>query len=127
MKNILFIFLAVLYSACISAQEGDSKKVKDRVHPYLIMTTEDESVIRSAIQTDGVWKEYHAIMIEEADNILGKPNCQRVILGRRLLEVSRECLRRTLLLGYAYRMTGEVKYAKRAESELIGIHLTFWM
>lgn len=71
MKNILFIFLAVLYSACISAQEGDSKKVKDRVHPYLIMTTEDESVIRSAIQTDGVWKEYHAIMIEEADNILG--------------------------------------------------------
>ena len=118
MKNILFIFLAVLYSACISAQEGDSKKVKDRAHPYLIMTTEDESVIRSAIQTDGVWKEYHAIMIEEADNILGKPNCQRVILGRRLLEVSRECLRRTLLLGYAYRMTGEVKYAKRAESEL---------
>lgn len=118
MKNILFIFLAVLYSACISAQEGDSKKVKDRAHPYLIMTTEDESVIRSTIQTDGVWKEYHAIMIEEADNILGKPNCQRVILGRRLLEVSRECLRRTLLLGYAYRMTGEVKYAKRAESEL---------
>lgn len=54
MKNMLFIFLAMFYSACISAQEGDGKKVKAREHPYLIMTTEDEAVIRSAVQTDGM-------------------------------------------------------------------------
>ena len=118
MKNMLFIFLAMFYSACISAQEGDSKKVKAREHPYLIMTTEDEAVIRSAVQTDGMWKEYHAFMMEEADNLLGKPNCQRTVQGRRLLEVSREILRRTLILGYAYRMSGEAKYARQAESEL---------
>ena len=114
MKNILFILVAVLCSVCTVAKENES----GRTHPYLIMTAEDEPAIRSAIQTDEVWKRYHELMMEEADSLLGKPECQRVVIGRRMLAVSRECLRRMLLWGYAYRITGEVKYARRAESEL---------
>lgn len=118
MKKMLIISIALLCAFCTKAKTGDDKVTKDKVHPYLIMTTEDEQSIHSAIQTDQIWKQYHAIMLEGADSILLRPNCERVIIGRRLLDVSRECLRRMLLLGYAYRMTGEPKYAERAESEM---------
>lgn len=46
---------------------------------------------------------------------------QRIVIGRRLLDVSRETLRRVLLLGYAYRMTGDSRYAQRAEQELLTV------
>ncbi len=46
---------------------------------------------------------------------------QRIVTGRRLLDVSRETLRRVLLLGYAYRMTGDSRYAQRAEQEFLTV------
>ena len=49
------------------------------------------------------------------------PAPQRIVTGRRLLDVSRETLRRVLLLGYAYRMTGDSRYAQRAEQELLSV------
>ena len=38
-----------------------------------------------------------------------------------MLDVSRETLRRVLLLGYAYRMTGDSRYAQRAEQEFLTV------
>lgn len=119
MRKILFILLTLAYHACSSAQEPPSHKmIQERVHPYLIMTSDREASIRQAIEADEKWRQYHLLMIEEAKTCLDKPICKRTLTGKRLLDVSRECLRRILLWGYAYRMTGEMSYATRAQEEL---------
>ena len=56
-----------------------------------------------------------------ANDALTMPMPQRIVTGRRLLDVSRETLRRVLLLGYAYRMTGDSRYAQRAEQEFLTV------
>lgn len=82
------------------------------------MDAQTEKDIRKVISSDKMWRDYHGLMIEGADSILSVPILDRVVTGRRMLGVSRECLRRVLLLGYAYRMTGQGKYAQRAEAEM---------
>ena len=46
---------------------------------------------------------------------------ERIKIGKRLLDKSRECLRRVFMLSYAYRTTGEEKYIARAEKELLAV------
>ena len=98
-------------------------KAQPLAHPYLIMNMEAEQNIRKAIASEQLWQDYHKLMIEGADSILSAPLLERIVEGRRLLDVSRECLRRMLLLGYAYRMTEKKEYARRAELEMNNISL----
>src|ERR1700730_3640964 len=46
---------------------------------------------------------------------------ERIQIGRRLLDKSREALRRLFFLSYAHRMTQQQKYLQRAERELLAI------
>ena len=47
--------------------------------------------------------------------------------GKRLLAISRIALKRIYYLSYAYRMTGDQKYALRAEQEMLAVsHFTDW-
>ena len=117
MKKYVIIFLATICVSCIYA------KAQALVHPYLIMNMETEQNIRKAIASEPIWEDYHKLMIEGADSILSAPLLERIVEGRRLLDVSRECLRRMLLLGYAYRMTEKEEYARRAELEMNNVSL----
>lgn len=49
------------------------------------------------------------------------PPVELIKIGRRLLDKSREALRRLFLLSYAARLTGDARYARRAESEMLAI------
>ena len=55
----------------------------------------------------------------EGGRIVKLPLNERIKIGRRLLSVSRENLRRIFILSYAYRMTGKSEFLKRAESEML--------
>lgn len=121
MEKTLIIILTVLCTLCTNTQADIQQSIRDKNHPYLVMSNEDEQDVRNAILTDSTWKQYHSYMIEGADSILVMPVLDRIVVGRRLLDTSRECLRRMLLLGYAYRLTGEEKYARRAESEMSNV------
>jgi hypothetical protein len=46
---------------------------------------------------------------------------ERILIGRRLLDKSREALRRVFYLSYAYRMTNDAKYLNRSEKELLTV------
>ena len=46
---------------------------------------------------------------------------ERVLIGRRLLDKSREALKRIFYLSYAWRMTSDVKYLERAEEEMLAV------
>ena len=51
--------------------------------------------------------------------MLSKPPCERKLEGRRLLHVSNEVLKRVFYLSYAFRTTGDKRFAERAKSEMI--------
>ena len=90
-------------------------------HPRILLLKGEEQVIRSAVSRDDVWKKMHLSIIEEAEKMIALPLLERVQIGRRLLDKSRECLRRVFYLSYAYRMTGDGKFLSRAEKEMLTV------
>lgn len=85
------------------------------------MTKADETAVRVSVKKDAFWQQVDSLLMNAANGALTMPMPQRIVIGRRLLDVSRETLRRVLLLGYAYRMTGDSRYAQRAEQELLTV------
>ena len=90
-------------------------------HPRILMLAGEEQQIKNNIAADRDWNNVHQSMIKECDKLLTTPVEKRVMIGIRLLNVSREVLRRIFQLSYAYRMTGEAKYAERAEKEMLAV------
>lgn len=58
-------------------------------------------------------------LLASADSILNSEVITYQKQGRRLLSVSRSCLKRVHLLAFAYRMTGRTKYRQRAQKEML--------
>ena len=88
-----------------------------KVHPRLILTTEDFDRIRSA--DDPVYNAAKAEAMRVADYYMDQPLLEYEIPdGIRLLAISRRALSRSFNLGMAYRLTGEVKYARRLYDEI---------
>ena len=122
MKTRLFVFfLAVCCSLCfITAQEVFvQESAKLPAHPRILLKKGEERTLLSLINRDADWKAIHKTIIEEADKMIDQPVSERIKEGKRLLAVSRTNLRRIYYLSYAYRMTGNEKYFKRAEAEML--------
>ena len=64
-------------------------------------------------------KELNILILELADVMISLEVVKREQIGRRLLGVSRTCLKRVLTLSYAYRMTEDRKYLQKAEAEML--------
>jgi hypothetical protein len=81
----------------------------------------EEAAIRQTISSDTVWRNVHHVIISASDSLLVKEPIKRIQIGRRLLDKSREAIRRLFYLSYAYRITYDKKYLLRAEKELLTI------
>jgi len=90
-------------------------------HPRLLLKAKQEELIKQMIAGNPVWANLHEGIITECDNMLSLPPIERVLIGRRLLTQSREGLRRIFYLAYAWRITGQKRYFKRCEEELLAI------
>lgn len=90
-------------------------------HPRLFFLTDDEALLKNKLNSTPILNRVHDVIIAECDKMLTLPVQQRVLTGRRLLSVSREAIRRISFLSYSYRMTGDVKYAARAETEMLAM------
>jgi oligo-alginate lyase len=90
-------------------------------HPRLFFLSADEAALKAKLNSTQVLKRVHDLIIAESDKMLTLSVQQRVLTGRRLLTVSREAIRRISFLSYAYRMTGDARYAARAETEMLGM------
>ncbi len=115
MKKILF-FLSFLHF-----MEALSQNLPD--HPRILWFKNEENVISDNIKKDKNWAKIHENILEECDRIITLPTLERIQIGRRLLDKSREGLRRIFMLAFAYRMTQDKKYFDRCESELLKISL----
>lgn len=121
MKTRIALFLMfVAFGHYIQAQKTFvTEDTKLSGHPRILLSKGGERALKKQIQKDVVWKDIHAAIMQESDALLSIPENERKQIGRRLLSVSRENLRRIFFLSYAYRMSGDKKYAQRAEKEML--------
>jgi hypothetical protein len=90
-------------------------------HPRLMLTDPQLSALKELADSDPVLQDYVAQVITQADAVLEEPALEHKLVGPRLLSVSRNCVRRIYTLGVAWRWTGDEKYAKAAESNLLTV------
>ncbi|WPJ95114.1 hypothetical protein SH580_16945 [Coraliomargarita algicola] len=93
----------------------------EQSHPRLFFKAEDSQIFPARVDSDSVMAEFARYVIEVADSVFPQPPLKRELEGRRLLGVSRQCLRRLMYLSMAYRLTGRDVYASRAESEMLAV------
>ena len=88
-------------------------------HPRLLWPTSLTPLIRERIATvpllDQTWKK----VLRAADGMCQAPPIEHHVIGRRMLHVSRQCLKRVLYLGAAWRITDDARYLDKAETELL--------
>lgn len=128
MKKIVLLVLTVFCFTQLSfAQETYvNESAKMPAHPRLFLQKGAEKALLQKIKKDAIWTEIHNIIIKEADDLINKPCLEQIVEGRRLV-VHENVVRRVIMLSYAFRMTGNTKYLKRAEKELLnGAAFTNW-
>lgn len=131
MKKICYtIIIPLLLLVCsfVKAQKSYiGADIKIQVHPRILMFGNDEAVIKKMVAADTTWLKIQQAIINECDGLLAIKPVERIKIGRRLLDKSRESLRRIFFLSYAYRVTDDVKYLQRAEKEMLAIAMfTDW-
>ncbi|MCP9770570.1 DUF4962 domain-containing protein [Lacihabitans sp. LS3-19] len=118
MKKTLVLFLSLIRFVC----SGQTIAQTDfPTHPRLMLLKGEENTIIENIAKDKSWAKIHAVILAESNKFLKEPELERIQIGRRLLSVSREAIRRIFFLSYAYRITKEPKYLEKAEKEMLKI------
>ncbi len=90
-------------------------------HPRILLLKGEETAIQKVVMADKTLEKLNQALISECDSIVAAPALERIQIGRRLLSVSREAIRRLFYLSYAWRMTNDKKYLERAEKEMLSI------
>jgi hypothetical protein len=124
-KAPFFIYLTgVLFVLNVSAfAQLKHLKANTKIpnHPRIMLLKGEEKGIQKNVANDKNWAKIHQTILTECDKIIGLEPLKRIQIGRRLLDKSREALRRIFYLSYAYRMTRDTKYLQRAETELVTV------
>ncbi|TDB65326.1 heparinase II/III domain-containing protein [Arundinibacter roseus] len=124
---LLFFFAFSSFAQHAGSVPGDSATIlahlqkMDKSHPRLLWKKGEEKEVLQKVENDELLRNVHKAILAECDNLLAVAPVERIQIGRRLLDKSRECLRRVMQLAYAYRTTKEEKYLKRAEKELLAV------
>ncbi len=120
--RISILFIISLFAFFANAQVDHLAAVTSvRAHPRILMGPGQEKTIIQKITGDKLAKKLHDAILAESDKMVSLPPQERIKIGKRLLNVSREALRRLFFLSYAYRMSGDEKYSKRAEQEMLAV------
>lgn len=121
-KYYLLLIILVASSGMLHAQVdylAGVNKLPD--HPRILMLKGEEENIKKCLASNPVIANIHKQLLNECDVILNKKPLENIKIGKRLLDKSREALRRIFYLSYAWRITQDEKYFKKAEQELLNI------
>lgn len=88
-------------------------------HPRLLSTSQDWERVRRQVKTDPVSAMMFAAMQKRAERVMEETLPERVLEGHRLLGVARSVLADVSMLAALYRITGETRYADRAQAEML--------
>ncbi len=121
--NLLFIaaFVFLLSRTGIAQDKPIGPSTKLPAHPRILLLNGEEKSLQKTIAADKTWSSVHQLILAECDKMLTTNPVERIQIGRRLLDKSREALRRIFYLSYAWRMTRQDNYRQRAEKELLAV------
>ncbi len=117
-------FSAFTLFFCLSISIFGQPSVKIEIqqpHPRLLLLKGEENLVQSKIRTNDFLLKAHTHIIGRCESIIDEPLLERVLTGKRLLSVSRKALERIYYLSYAWRMTGDNRFAARAEKEMLNV------
>jgi hypothetical protein len=120
-RSTAVLALVLLFVSPSLAQTDYIGSFQMTPHPRLLLQKNEEEGIRKNIAADPIWAKMHQAILDESDRIIGLPPLERIQIGRRLLDKSREAIRRLFFLSYSWRMTQQDKYLQRAEKEMLTI------
>ena len=90
-------------------------------HPRLLATADDWARLTQRLTAEPGLTAYHDALLAAARHELDQPVARHEKVGKRLLGVSRAVLQRVALLAYAWRTTGDERFARRAEVEMLAV------
>ncbi|MBN1293616.1 MAG: heparinase II/III family protein, partial [Candidatus Latescibacteria bacterium] len=105
----------------IAVIPGDVLSTLPAQHPYLLLNDAELNRLKEQQNSDAILKKYIGDVLARADKDINLSPLEHKLIGPRLLSVSRECLRRVYSLGLAYRLTGDEKYARACEENLLTV------
>lgn len=124
--SISLLLAAVVQTLAAQASDINIDPTKIPTHPRLIFTQGEEDNIKKAIETYPGVKNIHDRIMGIAQSRLSTQPSERTMAGKRLSNAT-EILNRICHLAYAYRMTGDIAMAQRAEEEMIAVcNFTDW-
>ncbi|MFT7488528.1 MAG: hypothetical protein ACI9OU_000922 [Candidatus Promineifilaceae bacterium] len=124
MKEAILAGLIIACSFSTRARGEDVRlQIKDavQVHPRLFVKRGEDDALRRKIHSDPALRKAFAHVVNVADGILDVQPVEREQVGRRLLGVSRTCLKRVFYLSFCFRMTQDDRYAVRAQEEMLAV------
>ena len=131
MMNSVWAGAVLAAMAVVCAQGADAseasfaKELNERLagvaptHPRLFFSEAEEAGLKARIESEPLFQAVNDYIQGTADVLLDIAPVERDQEGRRLLGVSRTCLQRVSYLAFAYRMTGNEAYLRRAEEEML--------
>ena len=125
MSNTHHHIIVALVLACLLATNIKGQNVKTSIanvsndHPRLFVGRGDDTALREKINSDPLLREALTHVTTIADGIQRLKPVERKKVGKRLLGVSRTCLKRVLYLAVAHRLTGNKSYASRCQREML--------
>ena len=111
--------LAAVAAAVFCAHAGDELAPLAPLapHPRLFVGEDGFAAAKRRLESSADGRKGLERALRDADAMIAKPVLERKMEGRRLLGVSREAINRIARLSFAWRMTGDRKYADRALAE----------
>lgn len=114
--------LAVFSIRALAAEQPSSTEILAKLskdHPRLLAKKADFSALRKKVAAQPEVGRWAAEIRKDADKLLGAEPSKYVIPdGKRLLATSRRVFDRTVTLGMAFRLSGDVRYRERLWREL---------
>lgn len=117
---LLFAFIS-LFSCNRNDIDPSGVGLSGEGHPRILLLEGEEEQIRDLTESDEAWKKVYFLILNQSNEILGKPELTRKLVGRRLLSTSRELLRRVFFLSFSYRMTRDARFLEKAEKEMMAV------
>lgn len=90
-------------------------------HSRLLAGESDFARVRAAVARNGPERDIFELVRAVAELERDAPPVRREMIGRRLLGTSRTALRRVLGFATMYRLTGDARWSKRAEQEMLAL------
>jgi len=115
-KKIIGICIAVVFMGC----SNNNIKLNDfTIHPRIILPKGAEKELLKKISANNELSQLNNLLLKASDEIIPLKPVERIQTGRRILSISRICLKRVLWLSYSYRISNDKKYLHRAEKEML--------